>query len=372
MNMIADSNKQTKVRDYVTEAMRRGELRPGQRLDNDRVLSARLGVSRVTLGRGLNMLVDKGLLIRRVGSGTYVSEAAAKLNSHARKGKAEALPIPARVGFVVSDGGSPVAMALQRGMHQVFPKNMCDIVLKNPEGDPKAEKAILDDLVRRGMEALVAVTCARPCDDDFKEFYRTIAAKVPLVMCDCALYDPMLNVVSSDNILGGMMAADRLAGRAGKRGVFWILAPDFPHSSLRERAMGFKLGLTERWGVIPELVKTMILPVTRPDAVDVMKKRLRCEPPPDGCFALSEMSLDVLLDAASRLGVEVGKLNLCGYDNFHKTADLFGLPYLEQDLTGVGAEAARVLSGLLGRVGAPVRNVRIPPRWGRMMERDEE
>lgn len=51
-----------------------GELSPGDRLPSERELSHMLGVNRMTLRRALQMLESQGLLIRRQGDGTYVSD----------------------------------------------------------------------------------------------------------------------------------------------------------------------------------------------------------------------------------------------------------------------------------------------------------
>jgi len=53
-----------------------GVLPPGARLDNEIVLAAALGVSRPTMRRALQQLVEKGLLVRRRGVGTQVVHAA--------------------------------------------------------------------------------------------------------------------------------------------------------------------------------------------------------------------------------------------------------------------------------------------------------
>jgi DNA-binding GntR family transcriptional regulator len=49
-----------------------GALAPGARLENEVALSERLGVSRPTVRRAIQELVDKGLLVRRRGIGTQV------------------------------------------------------------------------------------------------------------------------------------------------------------------------------------------------------------------------------------------------------------------------------------------------------------
>ena len=56
----------------IEEAIRGGQLPPGARLENEVALSERLGLSRPTVRRAIQDLVDKGLLVRRRGIGTQV------------------------------------------------------------------------------------------------------------------------------------------------------------------------------------------------------------------------------------------------------------------------------------------------------------
>lgn len=59
----------------VSEMIRRGELREGQRLPPERELAESLNLSRGALREGLRMLETIGMLRARVGSGRYVSMA---------------------------------------------------------------------------------------------------------------------------------------------------------------------------------------------------------------------------------------------------------------------------------------------------------
>ncbi|GAA4755360.1 GntR family transcriptional regulator IolR [Amnibacterium soli] len=56
----------------LEDAVTSGALPPGARLENEIALSERLGVSRPTVRRAIQELVDKGLLVRRRGIGTQV------------------------------------------------------------------------------------------------------------------------------------------------------------------------------------------------------------------------------------------------------------------------------------------------------------
>ncbi|GAA5063991.1 DNA-binding GntR family transcriptional regulator [Thermocatellispora tengchongensis] len=60
------------VAEQIAEAIRKGELQPGSRLDNEILLADRLGLSRPTIRQAIQYLVDKGLLVRKRGVGTQV------------------------------------------------------------------------------------------------------------------------------------------------------------------------------------------------------------------------------------------------------------------------------------------------------------
>jgi len=56
----------------IEEAIETGALRPGAKLDNEISLAQHLSLSRPTVRRALQELVDKGMLVRRRGIGTQV------------------------------------------------------------------------------------------------------------------------------------------------------------------------------------------------------------------------------------------------------------------------------------------------------------
>ncbi len=62
----------------IEEAIERGELRPGTRLDNELELADRFGLSRPTMRRAIQELVAKGLLVRKRGVGTQVVQGQVK------------------------------------------------------------------------------------------------------------------------------------------------------------------------------------------------------------------------------------------------------------------------------------------------------
>jgi DNA-binding GntR family transcriptional regulator len=66
------------VAQQIEQAIERGELGPGSRLDNEILLADRYGLSRPTMRRAIQELVSKGLLVRKRGVGTQVVHARVK------------------------------------------------------------------------------------------------------------------------------------------------------------------------------------------------------------------------------------------------------------------------------------------------------
>jgi len=61
--------------DLLTAKIRQGEYLPGGRIPSEHQLAATFGIGRPTARQAIDMLVRKGLLARKRGSGTYVCEA---------------------------------------------------------------------------------------------------------------------------------------------------------------------------------------------------------------------------------------------------------------------------------------------------------
>jgi GntR family transcriptional regulator len=59
--------------DNLRSQIERGGIGPGRALPSERDLSVMTGMSRVTVRKGVEMLIDEGLLLRRHGSGTFVA-----------------------------------------------------------------------------------------------------------------------------------------------------------------------------------------------------------------------------------------------------------------------------------------------------------
>lgn len=62
------------IREALRQQVKNGQLEPGQRLPAEDELAAQFGVSRMTVRQGITDLIDEGVLYRRRGVGTFVTQ----------------------------------------------------------------------------------------------------------------------------------------------------------------------------------------------------------------------------------------------------------------------------------------------------------
>src|SRR5262252_6089043 len=80
MSTLMALNKQSPIPLYyqlaelIREQIQHGELRPGDQLPAERILSERHGISRMTTRQAITYLVRDGALVARHGLGTFVAE----------------------------------------------------------------------------------------------------------------------------------------------------------------------------------------------------------------------------------------------------------------------------------------------------------
>ena len=62
------------IKEYLLEQIRTGQYKTDMPLPPERELAAKLGVNRMTLRRAMEELTDEGLLMRKKGSGTFLTK----------------------------------------------------------------------------------------------------------------------------------------------------------------------------------------------------------------------------------------------------------------------------------------------------------
>src|ERR1700751_3004638 len=72
--MVRGRPKYQQLFDAIEQGIRSGRYSPGQKLPSEAALEAEFDISRITVVRALRELQQRGMVQRRAGSGTYVTD----------------------------------------------------------------------------------------------------------------------------------------------------------------------------------------------------------------------------------------------------------------------------------------------------------
>ena len=182
-------------------------------LPGERALATEYGVSRVAVRMGLGVLKDKGLLEAVPGKG------------YRRRGAAPR-PRTNLVGLVLAgsrDSGPSAEMAdsvcavlRDNGNHMLYANSMDSLT---------TQKAIINSLVKRGVDGLVVVPVYRKTETwqepdrlGALEFLEGVSAGgTPVVLMDRSYDSASLPCVGNDDVAGGHLAAKHLIARGHKK-----------------------------------------------------------------------------------------------------------------------------------------------------------
>jgi GntR family transcriptional regulator len=101
-NKVAGIPLYIKIRESLRDEINTGVLKPGNKIPAEDELAARFGVSRMTVRQGISDLIDDGLLYRRQGVGTFVTQLPVerdhtRLNNFYESAKIKGIEASARV-----------------------------------------------------------------------------------------------------------------------------------------------------------------------------------------------------------------------------------------------------------------------------------
>jgi GntR family transcriptional regulator len=104
------------IQNYLVDEIHQGSYAPGARVPSELELAAQLSVSRMTARKALDALVSKGMLYRRKGKGTYVSDSIVSYNlttmqSFSRTLQARGYHVDTRILLIDAVVGPPDILA---------------------------------------------------------------------------------------------------------------------------------------------------------------------------------------------------------------------------------------------------------------------
>lgn len=252
------------------------------------------------------------------------------------------------IGLIIPNNTNPYFSELARGIEDFCYGAGYSVILCNSDDDADKQNDYLQVLLTKRCDGLIIATLTQA---DHALLGRL---KVPAVLLDRAPKELQIDLVSTDNVQGGRLAAQhllalrrrRLACIAGPRGL----------ALSDERVGGFRDSIEQQGG---KLAPSAVLHAdfTSTGGYRAAMQLLQAQPAPDAIFCCNDLMAIGVLRAAGELGIAVPEaLSVVGFD------DIELAQFVHPPLTTV-AQNTRQLGNLtaqclLERIADPKRPIR--------------
>jgi len=307
-----------------------------------------LGVSVVTVSKVLRNHTDisaktRERVLKRMKELNYRPNLAARALVTGRSGM---------VGLVVPDLVHPFFAEVAKGLSHALRKKGYGLVISSSEEDPELERQEIDQLLARGVDALIVASAQWTVES----FRRIEERRTPYVLIDRKFTGLAANFVGVDDEEVGRLATAHLAA-AGCRLIAHIRGPEV--STALGRLEGYRGALASRGLSAPP--QYIVAGETIDDSGDTsgyhaMRRLLELDPRPDGVFCYNDPlavgALKAILEAGLRTPEDIAVIG-CGNV---RLSEHFRVPLssVDQDSANIGDRAAKLALSLIGAKG-PVR-----------------
>ena len=204
------------------------------------------------------------------------------------------------VGLAISTLNNPFFVDLRDGAQAGAAKAGVALAVLDAQNDPARQASSIEDLIAKKA----GVVIINPTDSDaiVPTVKKLNAAKIPVITVDRAANGGTVAAhIASDNVAGGVMAADYVGRRLAGRGNVVMLEGIPGSSAARDRGQGFRQGLKKYPGI--RLVASQTADFDRAKGLAVMENILQAQKKIDAVFAQNdEMALGAVqaIEAARR------------------------------------------------------------------------
>jgi DNA-binding LacI/PurR family transcriptional regulator len=195
-------SKYRKIEEYLINLIRNNRLKPGDKLPTEFELMSKFNVSRETVRKAIRRLVVEGLVYRKPGVGTFVSEE--------RKNKL--------IGICVQQITSYIFPYIVLGAEDEAFNNGYKLLLGNGFEDPSKERQILIDWKNSGIKGMIIDPVCSALQRSNRELIkRFVEEGLKIVLINSDLEIDGTSVVVLDDFYGGQKAAEVFYENGHKR-----------------------------------------------------------------------------------------------------------------------------------------------------------
>ncbi len=217
------------IGNWVDEAVRKGELQPGDRLPSENEFVALLGMSRVTVRRGIEELEKAGRIRTVRGSGSFLRNVSAPADVPDREKTGQFAVVSTYVdGYIFP--------STIRGIEEVLSENGCTVQISFTNNNSNRERKILRKLLSKDdIDGLIAEpSCGTMPSRNLELYQEFLKRGIPVLFFNAIFpaFEGKYPLVSLDDRAVGRHAAELLM-EAGHRKIGGLFKLDDVQGMLR-------------------------------------------------------------------------------------------------------------------------------------------
>lgn len=350
---MANTPLYKKVMQDLEIKIAKGNWQAGEKLPTETELEEYFSVSNITIRHALKGLVEKGLIVRKRGGGSYVKELSVPSETagdFSRRVIGLLMPTNRNNGDMMDIVCGVSKVCLERG----YLMNV-----NNFGNDTMPEEKMLETLITKSSGVIYYPMFV------FKSFeclYTVSRQNYPLVTIDQSMPELGLPYVVSDN-QSGEYEATKLLLKKGHKHICFVSVSNYA-ATIRERFMAFCRAMEESGHLVTSenyIVSSGNDVQNKEEAHDRILSALIDRPNPiTAVLAVNDYVAYELIKAAQRRNIKIPEdLSIIGYDNLPFIEQMnLSLMTVSQDLYTMGERAAELL---IDRIeGRPAPSVTIP------------
>ena len=196
--MVQNQHLYLKIYEDLIGDIKNGTIRDGDRLPSEMELAERFNVSRITTKKAMNMLAERGLIIRRPGLGSFVQlgdknpEELLREDGLGRNGQNR------MIGLIMEGFGGNFGPQMLSAIERRVSELGFHLCIKRSHGDQNVEEAVIDKLLDLGVEGIIIM----PAHGEHynAEILKMVVEGFPTVFLDRHLKGLPASFAGSDNV----------------------------------------------------------------------------------------------------------------------------------------------------------------------------
>jgi GntR family transcriptional regulator of arabinose operon len=232
-----------KIESYIVDQIRSQHWKPLSRIPSENELAEQFKVSRITVKNALTDLVDRGVVYRQQGKGTFVADHYEKEILSLETRESDSRSASRTIGFLMPRLDNGFTANLLSGIEDALAESGYHLLFSKTNDSQEDEILKIREMLQYGVQGLIIY----PVEGEIynNEILSLTLGKFPLVLLDRLLRGIDTNSVSSNHSEGAMAAVHHLH-ELGHQHIGFISTKAEGTSSMEERLAGYEKALEYR------------------------------------------------------------------------------------------------------------------------------